>query len=72
MPQKQLPLARETVDSLIAINRTREIGDSLIATNQERGQRQELVLSIINNVLDLLDEDDFDDNRFEDKKSYND
>ena len=60
MAQKQLQLSREIVDSLIA-NPGRRIGE-----NRERRQRQEL-LSIIHIVLDLLDEDDFDNNGFEDK-----
>ena len=62
MAEKQLTVTREIVYSLIATSSTR-IGE----IRERRGQRQELVLSVIQSVLDLLDEDDFENNGFEDK-----
>lgn len=61
----------------MAHKQLREIGDSLfisttkrrrIGENQQLRQRKEALLSIMNIVLELLDEgDDFDNNDFEDK-----
>jgi hypothetical protein len=80
LSQKQLAAHKTNLrpsHSKMAHKQLREIGDSLfirttkrrrIGENQQLRQRKEALLSIMNIVLELLDEsDDFDNNDFEDK-----